>query len=58
MSSPVRIRITLIQVLSEPYIVAGGWRKAHPIPPDKGALGNFELLSQEKQARHSTNVGR
>lgn len=27
----------------------GGWRKAHPIPPDKGALGNFELLSQENK---------
>ncbi|KAH9043209.1 Metalloprotease [Lactarius pseudohatsudake] len=27
----------------------GGWRKAHPLPSDKGRFGNFNLLFQENQ---------
>ncbi len=28
---------------------AGGWRKAHPLPSDKGRLGSFGFLFQENQ---------
>jgi len=28
---------------------AGGWRKSHPLPSDKGRFGNFNLLFQENQ---------
>lgn len=31
------------------YNLAGGWRKAHPLPSDKGRFGNFNLLFQENQ---------
>ncbi|KAL4254086.1 Peptidase M13 [Abortiporus biennis] len=27
----------------------GGWLKAHPIPSDKGSIGNFELLTQDNR---------
>jgi endothelin-converting enzyme len=31
------------------YNPAGGWRKAHPLPSDKGDFGSFNLLFQENQ---------
>ena len=30
-------------------LLAGGWRKAHPLPSDKGRFGSFGLLFQENQ---------
>lgn len=38
-------------VLSLPssYPLAGGWRKAHPLPSDKGRFGSFNSLFQENQ---------
>lgn len=29
--------------------LAGGWRKAHPLPSDKGRFGSFNSLFQENQ---------
>ena len=34
---------------SHVHNLAGGWRKAHPLPSDKGRFGNFNLLFQENQ---------
>ena len=34
---------------SHVYNPAGGWRKAHPLPSDKGRFGNFNLLFQQNQ---------
>jgi endothelin-converting enzyme len=31
------------------YNLACGWRRAHPLPSDKGDFGNFNLLFQENQ---------
>jgi endothelin-converting enzyme len=31
------------------YNAAGGWRRAHPLPSDKGDFSNFNLLFQENQ---------
>lgn len=38
-----------VTYLTHAYNVAGGWRKAHPLPSDKGDFGSFNLLFQENQ---------
>lgn len=35
--------------LPSSYPLAGGWRKAHPLPSDKGRFGRFNSLFQENQ---------
>jgi len=40
--------LTASRLLSS-SLPAGGWRKAHPLPSDKGRFGSFGLLFQENQ---------
>ena len=35
--------------LPSSYPLAGGWRKTHPLPSDKGRFGSFNSLFQENQ---------
>lgn len=47
-SLPVRAtRVDHAHLLT--FNVAGNWLKTHPIPSDKGSLGNFELLAQDNK---------
>ena len=45
--------VGIVQIYSPTYSFvynqAGGWRKAHPLPSDKGRFSIFNLLFQENQ---------
>ena len=44
----VLFSFTTVSLLSS-CPLAGGWRKGHPLPSDKGRFGSFNLLFQENQ---------
>jgi endothelin-converting enzyme len=46
---PVGLFSPIIYSLLSSSPLAGGWRKAHPLPSDKGRFGSFNLLFQENQ---------
>lgn len=49
MNMPVGLFSLTIFSLLNSYPLAGGWRKAHPLPSDKGRFGSFSSLFQENQ---------